>query len=96
MEQTTEMIEGVLSESPQRQDSKRYPVNVEVIKKSFKTEGGLITYDFRVANTTNVPVGNYFMEVKVDGEKHGTDVRVVNDLAFSTEIRWSGHSPLDS
>jgi hypothetical protein len=92
MEQSTEMVGGFLVEAPLHEDSKRYPVNIEVRKMSFKAEGSLNAYyDFRVPDIGNVPLGNYCVQITVDGEKHGKDVWVSNDLASSTEIRWNGH-----
>jgi hypothetical protein len=90
VQQTAEVIDGVLREAPLRKDSKQYPVQVKAIRTLF--DGGGRNYDFEVLGTPAVPLGNYYMEVEIDGEAHGTDVRVLNDLAFSKDIRWSDSS----
>ena len=90
MRQTAEVIDGILRKAPLGKDSERYSVHVKAIRTLF--DGGGRNYDFEVLDTPAVPLGIYFMEVEIDGEKHGTDVRVLNDLAFSQTIHWSGSS----
>jgi hypothetical protein len=94
VKQTIEIIEGVLVEAPVRQNSNRYPVKVEAIRRSFEAEGGLTTYDFRIMDKPEIPSGMYYIRVAIDGHEYGQDVRASNDSALPTEIRWSDHSPL--
>jgi len=86
MRQTSEVIEGVLREAPFRRDSKQYPVSVKAVRTLF--EGGGRAYDFTLLDYPAVSVGSYCLEVEIDGEKHGKDLRFVPDYGV-TEVRWS-------
>lgn len=91
MRQTTEIIEGTLSEAPTGDDARVYRVNVEAIRTLF--EGGGRNYEFRILDMPSVPVGVYYAWVNIDGQDYGIDIRVLpNPTTSSTEVRWAGSS----
>jgi len=83
-----EVIEGILRQAARNEDkpaAKTFRVRVEVIRKPF--DGGTF-YDFRLLDYPAVELGFYDLEVEIDGEKHGRDIRFVPDHG-ATEVRWS-------